>query len=177
MKRLGGRGRGEGMRNQLRDELAVKQLNTFTRWWNSWLSECNLSVTDLCEDVRNGVYPIKLLEVLSDSSCGKYNKNPRSKFQSLENLNVFLAQLKAKSIKLVNIGAEDLESGDRKLVLGLTWTLILRYEIHKYARTHPTGDLQSGRWCHRGLTREVCCAGSEPTRPSSCWENNHDRIQ
>ena len=43
-----------------------------------------------------------------------------------------LAQLKAKSIKLVNIGAEDLASGDQKLVLGLTWTLILRYEIHRF---------------------------------------------
>ena len=45
----------------------------------------------------------------------------------LENHNVFLSQLKAKSIKLVNIGAEDLAGGDQKLVLGLTWTLILRY--------------------------------------------------
>ena len=50
----------------------------------------------------------------------------------LENHNIFLAQLKAKSIKLVNIGAEDLWSGDRKLVLGLTWTLILRYELHQF---------------------------------------------
>jgi len=125
-------GSGEGLRARLREELDAQQLRTFTRWWNSWLASLSLSVNDLCEDVRPGVLPIQLLEVLSDSSCGKYNKKPKSKFMMLENQNVFLSQLKAKSIKLVNIGAEDLAGGDRKLVLGLTWTLILRYEIHKF---------------------------------------------
>ena len=51
-------------------------------------------IKDLCEDVKPGVLPIKLLEVLSKSSCGKYNKAPRIKFQMLENQNIFLAQLK-----------------------------------------------------------------------------------
>ena len=32
---------------------------------------------DLCEDVKPGVYPIKLLEVLSDSSCGKVPSRTR----------------------------------------------------------------------------------------------------
>ena len=35
-------------------------------------------------------------------------------------------------MKLVNIGAEDLHDGKKKLVLGLTWTLILKYEISKF---------------------------------------------
>ena len=64
-------GSGEGLRARLREELDAQQLRTFTRWWNSWLASLSLSVTDLCEDVRPGVLPIQLLEVLSDSSCGK----------------------------------------------------------------------------------------------------------
>ena len=64
-------GSGEELRNKLRGELDAQQVRTFTRWWNSWLSEVDLQVTDLCEDVKPGVLPIKLLEVLSDSSCGK----------------------------------------------------------------------------------------------------------
>ena len=52
----------------------------------------------------------------------QYNKKPVGKFMQLENHNIFLSQLKAKSIKLVNIGGEDLWSGDRKLILGLTCT-------------------------------------------------------
>ena len=117
-----------------RAELDDKQTRSFTRWWNSHLAQCTpaLHVTDICEDLKSGILPIRLLEVLSDSSCGKFAKKPISKFQNLENLNIFLAQLKARSIKLVNIGAEDMIDGDRKLILGLTWTLILRYEIHKF---------------------------------------------
>ena len=45
-------------------ELDAQQVRTFTRWWNSWLSEVDLQVSDLCEDVKPGVLPIKLLEVL-----------------------------------------------------------------------------------------------------------------
>ena len=58
-------------RRNLRGDLDAQQLNTFTRWWNSWLIEANVKVVDLCEEIRPGVISIKLLEVLSDSSCGK----------------------------------------------------------------------------------------------------------
>ena len=68
---------GEHIRVNLRAALDEQQLRTFTRWWNAWLSEVQLKVTHLCDDVKPGVYPIKLLEILSDSSCGRYNKNPQ----------------------------------------------------------------------------------------------------
>ena len=48
----------------------------------------------------------------------------RTKFQELENHNIFLAQLKARSIKLVNIGAEDLEGST--LDAGRQRTLVAR---------------------------------------------------
>ncbi|KOO26882.1 alpha- sarcomeric (f-actin cross linking protein) [Chrysochromulina tobinii] len=118
-------------RRSLGQDLDSQQLKTFTRWWNSWLSERQLSITDLCEDIKPGVLPIVLLEILSESTCGRYVKAPKTTFQRLENLNLFLEQLKIKSIKLVNIGAEDLAGGSRKLVLGLTWTLILAFEVKK----------------------------------------------
>ncbi|KOO32002.1 actinin-type actin-binding conserved site [Chrysochromulina tobinii] len=104
---------------------------TFTRWWNSWLVERQLTTDDLCEDIKLGVLPIELFEILSRSSCGRYVKAPKTSFQKLDNFNIFLEQLKSKSIKLANIGAEDLAGGVRKAVLGLTWTLILTYEVNK----------------------------------------------
>ena len=118
----------------LRTALDEQQTRTFTRWWNLHLAECDppLQVNHLFEDVKSGINFIKLLEVLSSSSCGKFNKKPISKFQKLENLNIFLDHLKARSIKTVNIGAEDLVEGDKKLILGITYTLILRYEIHAF---------------------------------------------
>jgi hypothetical protein len=93
--------------------------------------ERQLTTDDLCEDIKLGVLPIELFEILSRSSCGRYVKAPKTSFQKLDNFNIFLEQLKSKSIKLANIGAEDLAGGVRKAVLGLTWTLILTYEVNK----------------------------------------------
>lgn len=121
--------RGDG--RSLDDDLEIQQLKTFTRWWNSWLVERQLTTDDLCEDIKLGVLPIELFEILSRSSCGRYVKAPKTSFQKLDNFNIFLEQLKSKSIKLANIGAEDLAGGVRKAVLGLTWTLILTYEVNK----------------------------------------------
>jgi hypothetical protein len=151
-------------------------LQTFTRWWNSWLSERQLSITDLCEDIKPGVLPIVLLEILSKSTCGRYVKAPKTTFQRLENLNLFLEQLKIKSIKLVNIGAEDLAGGSRKLVLGLTWTLILAFEVKKAGinellewvqeKVKSYGIVLDGGW-QRGFSdgRAFCALvhDSEPT--------------
>ena len=108
------------------------QLKTFTRWWNMYLKERQLKLEDLCEDIRSGVPGIVLLEALTSTTGTKYNKKPKSQFQKLENHSTFLNVLKAQGVKLVNIGAEDLHDGKKKLVLGLTWTLILKYEISKF---------------------------------------------
>ena len=134
---------------RLRHEQDAQQTRTFTRWWNSHLSKVDMSLDDLFEDIKSGILPIKLLEVLSESKCGQYAKEPKSTFQKLENLNIFLATLKAKNIRLVNIGAEDILEEDRTLVLGLTWTLILRYEIHKFGAAEK--DLH--RWVDRILLK------------------------
>eukprot|EP00900_Chrysochromulina_parva_P024817 jgi/Chrpa1/696/Chrysochromulina_OHIO_Genome00012244-RA len=117
--------------------LKTDQEIVFTRWWNMHLMQIDLSVDDLTEDIKSGVLPIRLLEVLSNSSLGKIHENPEGKlFKMLENQNVFLTWLKKSDMKLVGIGAEDLVGGNKTLVLGLTWTLILRYEIHKFDTTH-----------------------------------------
>uniref|UniRef100_A0A7S4F0G7 Calponin-homology (CH) domain-containing protein n=2 Tax=Chrysotila carterae TaxID=13221 RepID=A0A7S4F0G7_CHRCT len=60
----------------------------------------------------------------------------------LENQQTFLNLVTSNKIKLVNIGAEDLSEGKPTLVLGLTWTLILHFEIHKYS----TDEQQLLRW-------------------------------
>ena len=116
----------------LREKQDIQQLKTFTRWWNSWLQMRGMEVKDLCEEIKPGVISMNLFELLSASVAGKYNKSPSSRFQMLENNGAFLAKLKSKNIRLVNIGPEDLTEGNRTLVLGLTWTLILRYEIQKF---------------------------------------------
>jgi len=47
----------------------------------------------------------------------------------IENLGTCLKYIKEKGIKLVAIGPEDIWAGNLKLILGLIWTLILRFQI------------------------------------------------
>ena len=64
----------------------------------------------------------------------QFQKNPKNKFQMLENFKIFLAQLKENNIKLVNIGAEDLADLD------------------------GDGDPKLGASSTTHATRPVCCA-------------------
>eukprot|EP01097_Dermamoeba_algensis_P011703 TRINITY_DN9187_c0_g1_i1.p1 TRINITY_DN9187_c0_g1~~TRINITY_DN9187_c0_g1_i1.p1 ORF type:complete len:497 (+),score=115.12 TRINITY_DN9187_c0_g1_i1:135-1625(+) len=107
------------------------QKNTFTRWCNEHLKDRGLQINDLQKDFNNGLVLINLLEIISGKSLGRYNKHPRVPYQKLENNGIALNFLKEEGIKLVNISGEDITEGRLKLILGLIWTLILRYHINK----------------------------------------------
>ena len=75
----------------------------------------------------------------------KYNRKPTNTFQKGENLVIFLETVKSKGIKLVNLGPDDLQGGNQRLILGLTWTLILRYEVQKYG----AGEMELLKWVEK----------------------------
>ena len=83
---------------------------------------------------------IHLLEILGNESLGKYASNPRLRVQKCENVHKSLEFIKGRGIGLYNIGPEDIVDGNRKLILGLIWTLILRFTITdiKYVATATT---------------------------------------
>jgi len=120
-----------------RARMDAQQLRTFTRWWNSWLTKRGETIADLCEDVKTGVNPILLLEVLTGTPAKRYTKKPVNRFQMLENNEAFLAAVRAKGLQLVGIGPENLVDGHKTMILGLTWTLILRYEIQRFGVDDP----------------------------------------
>ena len=64
-----------------------------------------------------------------DTSLGRYNKNPRVRVQKAENVNKTLEFITSRGVKLTNIGPEDIIDGNLKLILGMIWTLILRFTI------------------------------------------------
>ena len=109
----------------------VVQQKTFTNWVNSHLSDRGLAVQDLTKDLNDGIMLINLLEIISNKKFPAYNKKCRVINQRLENLNACLKFLRDEDIKLVAIGSEDIERGNQKLILGLIWTIILRYHIQK----------------------------------------------
>ena len=74
----------------LRQEQDTQQLKTFTRWWNSWLQKRGITVTDLCEEIKDGVISMNLIELLSASDAGKYNESPSTVFHMRVNHEKFL---------------------------------------------------------------------------------------
>jgi len=106
-------------------------MGTFRRWVNTHLADRNLKVDDLTTDLTDGIILINLLEIISNKRIKKWNKKPRMHIQKLENLNKALSFLRKEGIKTVNIGANDIYDGNLKIILGLIWTLILRYQINK----------------------------------------------
>ncbi|VDL87612.1 unnamed protein product, partial [Nippostrongylus brasiliensis] len=87
-----------------------------------------LEVVDLFVDFGDGVLLMKLLEIISGEKLGKPNRG-RMRVQKIENLNKVLDFLKKKKIQLENIGAEDILDRNERLILGLIWTIILRFQI------------------------------------------------
>ncbi|KAK0399999.1 hypothetical protein QR680_003307 [Steinernema hermaphroditum] len=106
------------------------QQNTFTRWVNQHLSCVELSIDNLACDFNDGLRLIRLVEVLSTRSLGKYNKKVSFRSQKLENVSLALKFLEIdEDIKLVNIDSSDIVDENLKLIMGLVWTLIQHYSI------------------------------------------------
>ncbi|RKO84633.1 hypothetical protein BDK51DRAFT_34632 [Blyttiomyces helicus] len=73
--------------------------------------------------------PLPPTEIIGDESLGRYNKNPKLRIQKVENMNKALEFIRKRGVNLTNIGAEDIVDSNAKLILGLIWTIILRFTI------------------------------------------------
>ncbi|XP_071507587.1 filamin-A-like [Diadema antillarum] len=108
------------------------QQNTFTRWCNEHLKtvdDLGLFIYNLETDLCDGLLLLTLLEVLAKKEISRFNKSPTFRPQKIENCAIALKFIEDQKIKLVNIDASDILKGNLKLILGLIWTLILKYQI------------------------------------------------
>ncbi|KAG7290372.1 hypothetical protein NEMBOFW57_000372 [Staphylotrichum longicolle] len=125
------------------------QQKTFTKWLNTKLEARSLEVKDLVQDLSDGVILIHLLECLSSESLGRYAAKPKLRVQRFENANLALNFIKSRGIQMTNIGAEDVVDGNRKIILGLIWTLILRFTINDINEEGMTAKEGLLLWCQR----------------------------
>ncbi|RDL32129.1 Calponin-homology, CH-domain-containing protein [Venustampulla echinocandica] len=125
------------------------QQKTFTKWLNTKIEARELSVVDLVKDLSDGVILIHLLECLSNESLGRYAAKPKLRVQRFENANLSLDFIKSRGIQMTNIGAEDVVDGNRKIILGLIWTLILRFTISDINEEGMTAKEGLLLWCQR----------------------------
>ncbi|XP_023244648.1 filamin-A-like [Centruroides sculpturatus] len=104
------------------------QQKTFVNWVNEQLRSAGTGVVDLARDFSDGLKLIALMEVLRKTELKKI-RAPVNRHQYLENVQTALDAMAADNIKLVNIGNTDIVEGNLKLILGLIWSLILRYQM------------------------------------------------
>ncbi|OCT77699.1 hypothetical protein XELAEV_18028793mg [Xenopus laevis] len=136
----------------LADEREAVQKKTFTKWVNSHLSRVSCRITDLYTDLRDGRMLIKLLEVLSGERLPKPTKG-RMRIHCLENVDKALQFLKEQRVHLENMGSHDIVDGNHRLILGLIWTIILRFQIQDISvETEDNKEKKSAKdalllWC------------------------------
>ncbi|VEN48181.1 unnamed protein product [Callosobruchus maculatus] len=119
----------QGRIRVLQEERLHIQKKTFTKWMNSFLQKARMEVEDLFVDLADGKKLLKLLEIISGEKLGKPN-NGKMRVHKIENVNKSLAFLHTK-VRLESIGAEDIVDGNPRLILGLIWTIILRFQIQE----------------------------------------------
>jgi len=144
------------------------QRKTFTRWCNNFLIQRNIAMENLEKDIADGIALHSLLEILSGERIDPQpRKNPRIKLQKVENINIGLQYIKNKGVKLVGIGAEDIHDGKSSLILGLIWTLILRFQIVGVDDAMDSAKQALLDWCNRVLNPQ----GIEVKNFKSDWQD------
>lgn len=102
---------------------------------------------ELCD----GKILASLLSQIGDERVS-VNQNPKQRIQKIENCNKCLLQIK-KKITVQNLGAEDIVDNNQKLLLGLLWTIILRFAISDMGVEGKTAREGLLLWCQRRLEK------------------------
>jgi plastin-1 len=126
------------------DEGDSREERAFRMWINS-LGADGVYINNLFDDLQNGLVLLKVIDKIEPGTVDwkRVEKKPRHKLKKISNTNYACDLCKAAPFKLslVGIGGPDITSGNKKLVLALTWQL-MRYHTVKHvakAQAHIFG--------------------------------------
>ncbi|KAK5582756.1 hypothetical protein RB653_004342 [Dictyostelium firmibasis] len=125
--------------SQSEDYSTESQKKVYTIWANNILNKRNLHITDLFEDLRDGVYLINILEILTSEKSENYIVKPKNRLQQLSNVQLALNVIDRWGISLVNCRPEHLVDKNSKMILSLIWRLISKFQIQQFLTDEDFG--------------------------------------
>eukprot|EP01100_Stratorugosa_tubuloviscum_P003201 TRINITY_DN1760_c0_g1_i3.p1 TRINITY_DN1760_c0_g1~~TRINITY_DN1760_c0_g1_i3.p1 ORF type:complete len:254 (+),score=115.12 TRINITY_DN1760_c0_g1_i3:60-764(+) len=125
------------------------QHGTFTKLINSYLRKRNVAIENLKDDLSDGVKLIQFLEIISNETFPNYEENPKVRIQKIGNLQAVLKFIQEKGIRIVFISAEDICDANLKLILGLIWTIIQKFQIDQISEDGLSAKEGLLLWCQK----------------------------
>jgi len=127
-----------------------QQQKAFTAWVNSHLRKAHppSQIADIQTDLGDGRLLMKLCEIIGNTELGAPAKG-NLKIHKIQNINKAFTYIKEKGVKLIGIAAEEIVDGNLKMILGMIWTLILRFEIQDISLEAMSAKDALLLWCQR----------------------------
>lgn len=125
------------------------QKKTFTAWVNSHLRKVGANIEEIGTDFSDGIRLAQLLQVIAGDTVEKLNKKPTMRIHKIQNTGQCLKFIADKGVKLVGVAPEELVDGNLKMVLGMVWTIILRFQIQDISVEELSAKEGLLLWCQR----------------------------